>query len=61
MIAKYASEHGVAKAVRCFKDKAQKESSVRDWKKVYEKQLREKRRCAMPGEEVIVTAVPRKN
>jgi len=42
MIEKYASEHGPTKAVRHFKEKDLKESSVRDWKKAYEVQLLEK-------------------
>ena len=58
-IAMYASEHGVAMPVRRFKDKALKESSVRDWKKAYEKQLRKHCRCVLPGG-VIVTALPSK-
>ena len=32
VIAKYASEHSVAKAVRHFQGKNVKENSVRDWK-----------------------------
>ena len=31
-IGKYASEHGVASAIRRYKDKNLKESSVRDWR-----------------------------
>lgn len=30
-IARYASEHGVSKAVKRYSDKGVKESSVRDW------------------------------
>lgn len=36
-VAKYASENGVAKAVRHFKDLNLKETSVRGWKRLYEK------------------------
>ena len=48
MIAKYASEHGVTKAVKRYSDKDVKESSVRDWKKMYEKELRDKCKGAEP-------------
>ena len=58
-IGKYASEHGVAKAVRHFKDKDVKESSVRDWKKLYEKELKERLRSA-GVEEVRVESLPGK-
>ena len=64
-IAKYASEHGVLKAVRHFKDKDLKESSVRDWKRLYEKELKKKCSEALsqppePGESdgVVVRALP---
>ena len=36
---KYARENGVASAVRKFKDKNLKESSVRDWRNAYIKEL----------------------
>ena len=38
VIAKFASEHGVAKAVHHFQGKNVKENSVRDWKRIYEKE-----------------------
>ena len=41
VIAKYASEHGVAKAIRHFQGKNVKENSVRDWKRIYEKELKD--------------------
>ncbi len=40
MTGKYASENGIASAVRFFNKKNLKESSVRDWKNLYEKQLK---------------------
>ena len=59
-IAKYASENGVSATVRRFKDKNLKESSVRDWKKAYEKELKEKTKCALFGEEVVIRELPLK-
>ena len=56
-VGKYASEHGVAKAVEHFKEKVLKESTVRDWKKVYEFNLREKRKSTEPGEAVVVSSL----
>ena len=41
-IGKYASENGVASAVKKFKDKNLKESSVRDWQNAYIKELQDK-------------------
>lgn len=60
VIAKYASEHGVAKAVRHFQGKSVKESSVRDWKRIYEKELKDKRKNATPGETIEITSLPSK-
>ena len=57
LIAKYASEHGVSKALKHFREKDLKESSVRDWKKAYEKELRDRCKRASPGEEVAVVAL----
>lgn len=57
-IAKYASENGVASAVRKFKEKKLKESSVRDWRNLYCKDLEEKRKKAKIGEAVCVDALP---
>ena len=42
VIAKYACEHGVAKAVKHFKGQELKKSTVRDWKTAYESQLKTK-------------------
>ena len=42
VIAKYTSEHGVPKVVCHFQGKNIKESSVRDWKRIYEKELKDK-------------------
>jgi hypothetical protein len=39
MIAKYASENRVSRALRHFSDKNLKESTVRDWVKVYRLEL----------------------
>ena len=44
-MAKYTSENGVARTLRHFKDINLKETSVRDWKRAYEKELKSK--CAM--------------
>ena len=57
-VAKYAAEHGVAKAVRRFKDKELKESSVRDWKKAYLKELKSKVISATPGKEITIESLP---
>ena len=59
-IGRYASEHGVAKAMKHFKDKGAKESSVRDWMKAYERELRDKIKNASPGVPVTVTTLPKK-
>ena len=60
IIGKYASENGVSRAVRYFKEKYLKESSIRDWKKAYEKEVNEKCKFAKPGETVIVKALSTK-
>ena len=60
VIAKYASEHGEAKAVRHFQGKNVKESSVRDWKKIYEKELKDKRKNATPGITIEIASLPSK-
>ena len=57
-IGKYASENGVAKAARHYKDLDVKESSVRDWRDAYLKEIRAKRKEAKPGEEIVVTKLP---
>ncbi len=55
VVAKYASEHGVAKAVKKFKEKNVKETSVRDWKRLFEKELKKK---YDQGEDVVVNHLP---
>ena len=59
-IGKYASEHGVASAVRRYKDKNLKESSIRDRRNLYQKELAERSKMAKIGEEVCVDALPGK-
>ena len=41
-ISAYAILHGVAKTIMHFKDHHLKESSIGDWKKLYEKELHDK-------------------
>ena len=60
VIAKYASGHGVAKAVRHFQGKNIKESSVRDWKRIYEKELKDKHKNATPGKTIETVSLPSK-
>lgn len=50
----------MAKAVRHFKDKNAKDSSVRDWKNMYEKELKKRSKNAGIGEEVQVESLPGK-
>ena len=45
---------GVVKAVRHFKDKDLKQSTVRDWRNLYLKELRTKKMLAKVGKEVLV-------
>jgi len=59
-IRKYASDHGVAAAVKEFSKKNLKESSVRDWRGAYLKDFKEKTEEAKPGEKVVVTALSSK-
>ena len=59
-IGKYASEHGVSKAVKHYREKNVKESSVRDWRRAYEKELKEKSKTAIPGQVMVVNALPAK-
>lgn len=59
-IGKYVSEHGVASAVRRYKDKHLKESSVRHWCNLYQKELAESSKMSKIGEEVYVDALPGK-
>ena len=59
-IGKYASENGVAKAVRHYEDLNVKDSSVRDWRDAYLKEVRIQRKTVKPGEEIVVTKLPSK-
>ena len=60
LVGKYASEHRVLNAVRHIKDMNLKESTVRDWRNIYLKQLHDKVKLAKPGEEVKVTSIEMK-
>ena len=60
-IARYASEHGVLKAVRNFKEMNVKETSVRDWRNLYLLELKKNCKVAEPGERVIVKKLPAKD
>ena len=60
IIGKYASEHGVARSLRQFREKNLKESSVREWKKAYLNELKENCKSAKLGKEVLVTALSSK-
>ena len=52
-VVKYANENGVDKALRHFKGIHLKETSIGDWKKAYEKEL--KNMCTMkPDTDVVV-------
>ena len=59
-VAKYASENGVAKALRHFKEMNLKETSVRDLKKLYEKELKSMRGSMTPGTSLVVNTLPSK-
>lgn len=59
-IGRYASEHGVTKARRHFKDMQLKDSSIRDWRKAYETELKAKAKNAKPGELVSVSCLTSK-
>ena len=54
-IGRYASEHGVANAVKHFKEKVLKESTVRDWRNLYRKELSDTAKKVKPGEKAQVT------
>ncbi len=58
-IGKYASKHGVAKAVRQFNNKDVKESTVRDWKKLYDTEFKKMSKFASI-EDVRVESLPEK-
>ena len=57
---KYTSENGVAKAVRDCEDLNVKDSSVRDWRDTYLKEVHIQRKAVKPGEEIVVTKLPSK-
>ena len=59
-IGKYASKNGVANSVRHYKDLKLKESSVRDWRDAYLREVRLQKKTAKPGEEIIVAKLPSK-
>ena len=59
-VAKYASKNGVAKALRHFKEMNLKETSVRDWKKLYEKELKSMHGSMTPGTSLVVNTLPSK-
>ena len=55
---KYASEHGVAKAARHFKEKGVKESTIRDWRRAYEREVSDNCKTTNHAAgEVVVTAL----
>ena len=58
-IGKYASEHGVTKTIKHFQKKGVevKASSVRDWRRAYEKELKGMIAEAKPGEIVTVQSL----
>ena len=60
VIAKYASENGVPKALIHFKEKKVREASVRDWKRAYENELKTKCKSAKIGEAITVRSLPAK-
>ena len=60
LVGKYASQHGVSRAVKHFKDMKLKESSVRDRRNLYLKQLHAEIVLAKPGEEVEVKSLKMK-
>ncbi len=60
MIGRHASENGIASAVRFFNKKNLKESSVRDWKTLYEKQLKKLIEQARPEDKVVESLATKK-
>uniref|UniRef100_A0A1X7TF47 Uncharacterized protein n=1 Tax=Amphimedon queenslandica TaxID=400682 RepID=A0A1X7TF47_AMPQE len=58
-IGKYASENEVTRAVKHFKDKNLKPSTVRDWRTLYLLQLKLSKK-AEPGQAVVVKELPAK-
>ncbi len=59
-VAKYASENGVPRALRNFKEMELKGSSVRDWKMAYEKALKDKRVVSAQGDDLEIKSLPTK-
>lgn len=59
-IAKYASEHGVARACQHYKGRNVKKTSVIDWRNAYERELKKQVAGTKPGEAVSVTSLPGK-
>ena len=53
-IGKYASKHGVTRAIRHFKDRNLKASTVRDWRTSYLLQLKKSSKEAEPGQAMVV-------
>ena len=49
-IGKYASQNGVVNAVRHFKHMSLKESSVRDWRDAYLREISLQKKTVKPGE-----------
>ena len=61
IVCRYASEHGVARACRDFKERNLKENTVRDCLKVYKQELKAKLKMAKEGESITVKEIPTKN
>ena len=61
VVCRYASQHGVARACRHFKEKNLKENTVRDWLKIYKQELKTKLKMAKEGESVTVKEIPTVN
>ena len=60
IVGKYASEHGVTSAIRKFKDKNLKESTVRYWRHYYNREVARLRKEVKVGESVTVDSLPSK-
>ena len=59
-VGKYACEHGMAAALRHFKEMGLKETSVRDWRNAYQKIVNEKSKDAKVGEAIVIKTLPGK-
>lgn len=57
-VARYASENGVPNTLKHFKELGVKETSIRDWKRAYERELKRKCESSAPGQAVVVKALP---